>query len=89
MGAPRSSPTPRSRTRSGRRTTPSAAIRSVVIADYLNDAEEIDKAGRKGGPAITSAQGNVGVVVKPPFPSDCEQEVRKGLNKLDPKKKEQ
>lgn len=60
-----------------------------VVADYLNDADQIDKADRRGGAVITSAQGNVGVVVKPPFPSDCEDKVRKGLNKLDPKKEEQ
>lgn len=60
-----------------------------VVADYLNDAGQIEKADKKGGPLITSVQGNVGVVVEPPFPSDCEQEVRKGLDKLDPKKQEE
>ena len=60
-----------------------------VVDDYLNDADEIDKADRKGGAVITSAQGHVGVSVKPPFPDDCEQKVRKGLNKLDPKKQEE
>jgi hypothetical protein len=58
-----------------------------VIDDYLNDTEQID-AERKSAPVITSARGGVGVVVEPPFPSDCEQKVRKGLNKLDPKEKE-
>jgi hypothetical protein len=58
-----------------------------VIDDYLNDSDEIDEA-RKNAPAITSAQGGVGVLVEPPFPSDCEQKVRKGLNKLDPKEEE-
>jgi hypothetical protein len=60
-----------------------------VIADYLNDSDQIDKADKKGGAVITSAQGNVGVVVEPPFPSDCEQKVRKGLSKLDPKKQDE
>jgi hypothetical protein len=58
-----------------------------VIDDYLNDSEEIEGA-KKNAPAITSARGGVGVVVEPPFPSDCEQKVRKGLNKLDPKEEE-
>ena len=60
-----------------------------VVDDYLNDADQIDKADRKGGAVITSAQGNVGVAVEPPFPDDCEAKVRKGLNKLDPKEEEQ
>jgi hypothetical protein len=58
------------------------------VADYLNDPGEIEKADKKNEPAITSARGGAGVVVKPPFPDDCEQKVRKGLNKLDPKEKE-
>jgi hypothetical protein len=56
-----------------------------VVKDYLNDAEEVDKADRKDGPAVSSAQGGVGVVVEPPFPADCERKVRAGLNKLDPR----
>jgi len=59
-----------------------------VVADYLNDAGQIDKVDRKGGAVITSAEGNVGVAVKPPFPDDCEAKVRKGLDKLDPKKEQ-
>jgi hypothetical protein len=59
-----------------------------AIADYLNDPDEIEKADKKNQPAITSARGGVGVVVKPPFPDDCEHKVRKGLNKLDPREKE-
>jgi hypothetical protein len=58
------------------------------IADYLNDPDEIEKADKKNAPAITSSRGGAGVVVKPPFPDDCEQKVRKGLNKLDPKEKD-
>jgi hypothetical protein len=58
-----------------------------VLDDYLNDADEIE-AAKKNAPAITSARGGVGVLVEPPFPSDCEQKVRKGLNKLDPKEEE-
>jgi hypothetical protein len=59
------------------------------VAKVLNDAAEIDEAGaRKDAAIITSAEGNVGVEVVPPFPPDCEQTVRKGLDKLDPKPKE-
>lgn len=57
-----------------------------VVKDYLNDAAEVDKAGNKDGPAISSAVGNIGVVVVPPFPEDCARDVRKGLDKLDPRK---
>ena len=59
-----------------------------VIADYLNDPDEVDKADKRKQPAISSARGAVGVVVKPPFPDDCEQKVRRDLNKLDPKDKD-
>ena len=60
-----------------------------VVDGYLNDADEIDKADHKGGAVITSAEGNVGVTVEPPFPDDCEQKVRQGLNKLDPEKEQE
>lgn len=56
-----------------------------IVKDFLNDAGEVDRADRKDGPAISSAQGDVGVIVEQPFPADCEQEVRAGLNKLNPK----
>ena len=56
-----------------------------VIASYLNDPDEIEKADKRKQPAISSARGGVGVVVEPPFPDDCERKVRRGLNKLDPK----
>jgi hypothetical protein len=60
-----------------------------AVRDLLNDADEIEQADRRKDAAIiTSAQGNVGVEVVLPFPPDCEEKVRKGLNKLDPKKKE-
>jgi len=56
-----------------------------IVKDFLNDAGEVDEADRKDGPAISSSQGDVGVIVEQPFPADCEQEVRAGLNKLNPK----
>jgi hypothetical protein len=60
-----------------------------VVDDYLNDPDEIEKADKKkGAPIITSARGGVGVLVEPPFPGDCEQRVRRGLNRLDPKDEE-
>jgi hypothetical protein len=58
-----------------------------VVADYLNDPDEVEGT-QKRDPVITSASGGVGVVVEPPFPSDCEKQVRKGLKKLDPKEEE-
>jgi hypothetical protein len=59
------------------------------VDDLLNDSEEIDAVDdKRAGDIITSAVGNVGVVVVPPFPDDCESTVRRGLNKLDPKPKE-
>lgn len=55
------------------------------VDEVLKDADAIEKAGgAKAGNIVTSKQGNVGVVVVPPFPSDCEETVRQGLNKLDP-----
>jgi hypothetical protein len=60
------------------------------VGNVLNDADEIDQAGeKKGGVIITSNEGNVGVVVVPPFPDDCASKVRQGLNKLDPKQKDE
>jgi hypothetical protein len=57
------------------------------VSKVLNDAGEIDEAGADAA-IITSAEGNVGVEVVPPFPPDCEKKVRKGLDRLDPKPKE-
>lgn len=60
-----------------------------VVDDLLNDADEISEADAKKDLVIlTSTQGNIGIVVVPPFPGDCEETVRQGLNKLDPKKQE-
>ena len=59
-----------------------------VVADILNDAEEIDEISRKQeGSIIASVRGNVGVVVEPPFPDNCARIVRDGLNRLDQRKK--
>ena len=58
-----------------------------VVKDFLNDSGEVGEADRKA--VVVSEQGNIGVVVEPPFPEDCEQQVRKGLDKLDPRPKEE
>lgn len=57
-----------------------------VVKDFLNDSGEVGDVDRKDA-ALVSEQGNVGVVVEPPFPTDCEQKVRKGLDRLDPRPK--
>ena len=60
------------------------------VDQVLNDVDEIAAAGdRRGAAIITSANGNVGVSVVPPFPDDCERTVKKGLDKLDPRAKSQ
>ena len=60
------------------------------VDEVLNSADAIENAGgAKAGNIITSKQGNVGIVVVPPFPSDCEDEVREGLNRLDPPEEKQ
>src|SRR5919106_2957288 len=59
-----------------------------VVADYFNDRDEIEDVKGRNAPVITSARGEVGIKVKPPFPSDCEEKVRRGLNKLDPRNEE-
>jgi hypothetical protein len=60
------------------------------VDEVLNSSDAIEKAGGgKAGNIITSKQGNVGVVVVTPFPPDCEDTVRKGLNELDPPEEEQ
>jgi hypothetical protein len=53
----------------------------------LTSATAIDETPERQ-PIVTSKQGNVGVVVVLPFPNDCEETVRKGLNKLDPKEED-
>jgi hypothetical protein len=60
------------------------------VKEVLKSSDAIEEAGgEQSGDIITSKQGNVGVVVVPPFPPDCESVVRKGLNKLDPEEKEE
>ncbi len=58
------------------------------VDETLNSATAIEEAPKRD-PVITSKQGNVGVVVVPPFPDDCEETVRNGLNKLDPQEEKQ
>ncbi len=48
------------------------------------DAIEEERSLESAQAIITSKSGNVGVVVVPPFPGDCEETVQAGLNKLDP-----
>jgi len=52
------------------------------VDQALGSAEAIEAAGADGN-LITSKRGNVGVVVVPPFPDDCAEAVRKGLDRLD------
>ena len=53
------------------------------------DAIEEERAAKGAEAIITSKNGNVGVVVTPPFPDDCEKTVLDGLNELDPQEKEE
>ncbi len=39
-----------------------------IVKDFLNDAGEVDEADRKDGPAISSAKGEVGVIVEHAVP---------------------
>jgi hypothetical protein len=58
------------------------------INEILNDADEtsdLTKSQRRV--AITSKDGNVGVLVKTPFAPSCKDDVAAGLNKLDRDKK--
>ncbi|MGI9020263.1 MAG: hypothetical protein ACR2G3_06095 [Solirubrobacterales bacterium] len=58
------------------------------VSEVLKSADAISKAeSESAGDIITSKVGNVGVVVVPPFPDDCEEIVHKGLNQLDPPEK--
>jgi hypothetical protein len=61
-----------------------------VESNLLNDSGEVDKAEDKDkvGLVISSSEGNVGVVAVPVFLPDCEQKVKKVLNRLDPRPKE-
>lgn len=60
------------------------------VDEVLNSADEIAEAGeRRSAVIITSADGDVGLSVVPPFPDDCSKTVKKGLDKLDPKEKSQ
>jgi hypothetical protein len=56
-----------------------------VVDSVLASAEAIAEERKESRTAIiTSKNGNVGVVVEPPFPEDCEKTVLSGLNELDP-----
>ena len=58
-----------------------------VKKDLLNDAEQVEEAADKDelGLVIASAEGNVGIEGVPVFSPDCKDQVKKKLNKLDPK----
>ena len=58
-----------------------------VKQKLLNDSDEVSEALDKDqlGLVIASAEGNVGVEGVPVFSPDCQDEVKKKLNKLDPK----
>ena len=61
-----------------------------VESNLLNDGDEVSKAQDRDdlGLVISSNEGNVGVHAVPPFAPDCEKQVQKRLDKLDPKPKE-
>ncbi|HEX2467025.1 MAG TPA: hypothetical protein VHJ54_02360 [Solirubrobacterales bacterium] len=58
-----------------------------VSKKLLNDASEVDDAGEAEELVISSAEGNVGITAVAPFA--CEREAKQGLNRLDPKPKEE
>ena len=62
-----------------------------VESKLLNDGDEVDAAldADEVGLVIASAEGNVGVQGIPPFAADCKQNAKQGLNKLDPRPKEE
>ncbi len=62
----------------------------AVESNLLNDGDEVSKAQDRDdlGLVISSNEGNVGVHAVPPFAPDCEKQVQKRLDKLDPKPKE-
>jgi hypothetical protein len=58
-----------------------------VSKKLLNDAGEVDDAGETEELVLSSTEGNVGITAVPPFA--CEREAKQGLNKLDPKPKDE
>ena len=62
-----------------------------VEPKLLNNADEVDSArdSDEVGLVIASAEGNIGVQGVPPFASDCKREAKAGLNKLDPRPKQE
>jgi hypothetical protein len=62
----------------------------AVESNLLNDGDEVSKAQDRDdlGLVISSNEGNVGVHAVPPFAPDCEKQVQKRLDKLDPKPKD-
>jgi hypothetical protein len=61
----------------------------AVESNLLNDGDEVTKAQDRDdlGLVISSREGNVGIRAVPPFAPDCEKQVQKRLDKLDPKPK--
>lgn len=60
-----------------------------VSKKLLNDSSEVADAGDGEELVIASSEGNVGVEGIAPFAPDCKNEAKQGLNKLDPKPKEE
>lgn len=60
-----------------------------AVDSVLSNADALAKERNGQSAIITSKNGNVGVVVEPPFPDDCEKTVRRGLNDLDPVEEKQ
>jgi hypothetical protein len=61
----------------------------AVESNLLNDGDEVSKAQDRDdlGLVISSNTGNVGIRAVPPFAPDCEKQVQKRLDELDPKPK--
>jgi hypothetical protein len=60
-----------------------------IVSDLLNDADEVDGAPDGAAKqALSSREGNAGVVVSTELGFPCEEEVQRNLNRLDPKPKD-
>jgi hypothetical protein len=61
-----------------------------IVTELLNDADEVEQAPDGAArQALSSREGNAGVVVSTELGFPCEEEVARNLNRLDPKPKEE
>jgi hypothetical protein len=56
-----------------------------TVDELLRDADEVESANDTEGASflIASPDGDVGVLARQPFPSDCTRQVKDGLKRLD------